>query len=267
MSNDIYADTGIEKHEKHLKERKLIENEVFDRSVLKALANLMDKKIIKEMEFPIAKGKEAYVFRAVGGENAEDPYLAVKIYMIETSQFKHMQDYIHGDPRFKGVKQNKRDIVYAWTKKEFRNLKMCEEAKVHVPSPYYFKENVLVMKFIGDENRPAPLLKDVGPKNPKEDFKQIVKDMKRMYKTGIVHADLSEFNILVWQDKLFIIDIGQGVLLEHPMAEIFLERDVENIIKYFSKFNVKADKEKILKEIKGIKIQKKSSEKHPENMK
>ena len=241
------------KERRRLKETKMIASGVFDRSVLKTLAQLMDKKIIKRMEFPIAKGKEAYVFRAVGGENAEDPYLAVKIYMIETSQFTHMYDYIRGDPRFIGVKSGKLDIVRAWTKKEFRNLKICEEARVHVPSPYYFSNNVLVMKFIGDEDGPAPTLKVVGPPDPARNFKQIVTDMKRMYRARLVHADLSEFNILVWNGELVIIDIGQGVTLDHPMANQFLERDVDNILRYFSKFGIEADKEKLIKEIKGVK--------------
>jgi RIO kinase 1 len=251
MSLEEYEEYG--KAKKQLKELKKIESYIFDRTVLKTLASLMNKKIIKKMEFPVAKGKEAYVFRAEGGENAEDPYLAVKIYMIETSAFKHMYEYIRGDPRLHGVKQNKRDIVHAWTKKEFRNLKMCEEALVHVPSPYYFHDNVLVMKFIGDENGPAPTLKVAGPPDPKNNFKQIIKDMRRIHKVGLVHADLSEYNILVWENELYIIDIGQGVSLEHPMANQFLERDVDNILHYFSKFGIKAEKEKILKEIKGIK--------------
>ncbi|MEM2974157.1 MAG: serine protein kinase RIO [Candidatus Micrarchaeia archaeon] len=243
----------MQKEKMRLKERKVIESEVFDRSVLRTLAQLMDKKIIKKLEFPIAKGKEAYVFRAEGGENTEDPYLAVKIYMIETSDFKRMQDYIRGDPRFRRVKHNKRDVVYAWTKKEFRNLKSCEEAGVHVPAPYYFQNNVLVMKFIGDENGPAPLLKDVDPPDPKRNFREVITDMKRMYRVGLVHADISEYNILVWEDCLFIIDLGQGVSLEHPMADHFLERDVDNLIRYFSKYQIIADREKLIKEIKGVK--------------
>jgi len=253
MSTGTEEEYSFGKEEKRLRERKKIENEVFDRQVLKVIAKLMDKKIIKKMEFPLSKGKEAYVFRALGGENAENSLLAVKIYMIETSQFKHMYRYIEGDPRFKGVKPNKRDIVYAWARKEFSNLKLCEGAKVHVPSPYYFQNNVLVMKYIGDETMPAPLLNDVGPPDPKKNFKQLVRDIKKMYRAGIIHADISEFNILVWDNELILIDIGQGVSLEHPMAETFLARDVENTIHYFSKFGVKAEKEKILKEIKGIK--------------
>jgi len=236
-----------------VKDKKKIENEIFDREVLKVLASLMNKKIIKQMEFPISKGKEAYVFRAQGGENAEDPLLAVKIYMIETSRFKNMFEYIQGDPRFVGVKREKKDIVYAWTRKEYRNLKLCSEAKVHVPTPHYFQNNVLVIQFIGDEDIPAPQLNEVGPPDPKKNFRQLVRDMRKMYRAGLVHADLSPFNILVWGGELFIIDVGQGVALEHPMAESFLERDVYNVTKYFNKFGVKADKEKILKEIKGIK--------------
>jgi len=72
-----------------------------------------------------------------------------------------------------------------------------------------------------------------------------------MYSIGLIHGDLSEYNILVKDGKLFIIDVGQSVLLDHPMAEEFLHRDVKNIINYFSKYGVKADFEKVMKEIKG----------------
>lgn len=240
---------------KRIKTERRIEAEVFDRNVLLTIGYLMNKGIIDIVDFPISKGKEAYVFKANAGKAAKEQgheFLAVKIYMIETSRFKHMYDYISGDPRFRNVKNKKKDIVMAWTKKEFRNLSLCREAGVHVPEPLAFKNNVLVMQYISGEDPedPARLLKEVGPPEPEKNFKQLISDIKKMYRNNLVHADISEFNILVKGDRLVIIDIGQGVALDHPMAQEFLERDVDNVLRYFSKFGVKADREKILKSIK-----------------
>ncbi|MEM2175470.1 MAG: serine protein kinase RIO, partial [Candidatus Micrarchaeia archaeon] len=231
-----------EKEIKRKKEKKKIESEVFDVNVLKTLSYFMNKKIIKSVDFPISKGKEAYVFRA--STYREGKYLAVKIYMIETSEFKNMFEYIHGDKRFFGVKKKKKDLIYAWTKKEFRNLKICEKAGVSSPRPIAMRNNVLIMEFIGNDY-PAPLLKDVGPTNPEENFNQIIEEMKKMYKNNLIHADLSEYNILV-KDKLYLIDFGQGVNLSHPRAEYFLKRDVRNVIRYFSKFGINKTEEEIL---------------------
>lgn len=257
----------LEKSLKFKKERKKIESEVFEPKVFDVLIHLLNNKYIESIDFPISKGKEAYVFRARKGSRLisedkverkrnESNYAALKIYMIETSDFRHMQSYISGDPRFRKVSHSKKEIVYEWTKKEFRNLRLFYEAGISVPKPYYFRNNVLLMDFIGDESgTPAPLLKREGPPDPKNDFKFLINEIKKMYSIGLVHSDLSEYNILVGKEKnkhkLYIIDVGQAVLLDHPMADEFIERDIKNIVRYFSEFGIDADPDKILKEVKA----------------
>jgi RIO kinase 1 len=243
-----------EKIRERIKIERKIEAEIFDKNVLLTLGYLMNKKFIDTVDFPVSKGKEAYVFRATAGSRGKElgyDYFAIKIYMIETSPFRHMYNYIHGDPRFKGVKKKKKDLVLAWTKKEFRNLTICHEAGVHVPKPIFFKNNVLVMEYIGRDGDPAPLLKDVGPSDPKKNFRQLVSDIKIMYKNNIVHADISEFNILVKNGTLFIIDIGQGVSRSHPKAEEFLARDINNVARYFKKYGLSIDEDELLDEIRS----------------
>jgi RIO kinase 1 len=249
-------DDEFEEVRKRVKVERKIESEVIDRSVLMVIAYMMNRGLIDSLDFPVSKGKEAYVFRAKPGRKVKSDFVAVKIYMIETSRFEHMHDYIRGDPRFRKVGSSKKDIVYAWTKKEFRNLSLCKEAGVHVPEPYFFRNNLLAMEFIGDAENPATpakLLKDVGPPDPKKNFRQIITDMKRMYSAGLVHGDLSEFNILVHGNRLVIIDIGQAVLLDHPMAEEFLRRDVGNVVRFFKKFGIKTEVEEVLQKVKGQK--------------
>ena len=116
-------------------------------------------------------------------------------------------------------------------------------------------KNVLLMEFIGEDELPAPTLVELGRELKELDvegiFNDVVENVKRLYQEAeLVHADLSEYNIM-YIDKVYFIDMGQAVTLRHPMAESYLERDVRNIIRFFSKYGVKADFEEMLKEVKG----------------
>jgi len=65
----------------------------------------------------------------------------------------------------------------------------------------------------------------------------------------LVHADLSAYNVLMYKDKPYVIDVGQGVLLEHPSSLEFLKRDIHNVVQYFSKFGIKEDEKEIFERI------------------
>lgn len=228
-----------------LKQERKIESEVFDHFTLKILAKIMKKGLIATVDYPINTGKEANVFHATSPEGA---HLAVKIYKIETAPFFRKEDYLAGDPRFRKIKNNSRDIVFAFARKEFKNLELSTRAGVNCPKPFYVNNNVLVMSFIGEENLPYPTLNVVGP-NSESDLDSVLDDIKKMYGAKLVHADLSEFNIIL-ADKPYLIDFGQAVLLQHPKSNEFLERDVRNVLHYFSKFGFKRDLEKTLEWIK-----------------
>ena len=106
------------------------------------------------------------------------------------------------------------------------------------------------MQYIGNSKNAAPMIKDVLIENPQEIFNTIINYIFLMYKKGkIVHSDLSAFNILYYRKKPYIIDIGQGVMLEHPRSLEFLKRDIDNMVRYFKKYNIKADVNKIYKKI------------------
>ncbi|MBU0586772.1 serine protein kinase RIO [Candidatus Micrarchaeota archaeon] len=234
-----------DKYVKQLKERQKIESDVFDRHALFAISKIMKKGIIDNMDYPVSTGKESIVFKAT---TASGSIVALKIYKIETSPFLKKLDYMYGDPRFEKIKKSEKEIVLAFTRKEFRNLELCEKAGVHAPKPLFIQDNVLVMQFLGEEGLPYPTL---GQTVCEERFLQpILDDIRRMYKAGLVHADLSEYNIMVANDGTpYLIDFGQGVVLAHPKAEEYLERDVRNVLKFFSKFGFKRDEEKELKKI------------------
>lgn len=206
---------------------------VFDRRTLMNLYTLASKGVIDALGGSVATGKEANIFSALGG--GKD--LAIKIYRITTSNFQAMQDYLHGDPRFGSVKGTKRSIVNAWTKKEYRNLLRAEEVGVRVPHVLAMRENILIMELVGGRDHPAPPLKEVNldVEEAKRVFDRLVEYISILYnRAGLVHADLSEFNVL-YDGEPVVIDMGQSVTLDHPMSRKFLERDIANIARYFKK--------------------------------
>ncbi len=211
-----------------------VQDAVFDKRTLMDLYSMASKGVIDALGGSICTGKEANIFRALVGSKE----LALKIYRISTSNFNVMQDYLHGDPRFGSVKGTKRAIVAAWTRKEYRNLLRAEEVGVRVPHAIAMKENILVMDLVGTGDHVAPPLKDVELESIDAEriYQKIVEYMSLLYnQAGLVHADLSEFNILYDDGEPVIIDMGQSVTLDHPMARRFLERDVANIVHYFQK--------------------------------
>jgi RIO kinase 1 len=226
--------------------------DVFDDAALMALYGLAKKGYIDAMGGSVSTGKEANVFHAISKEYGE---VAVKIFMLSTANFNAMKEYILGDPRFTGIKHAKRDIILAWAKKEFKNLKRAKEAGVRVPEPYVVKRNILLMEFMGKDGIPMPQLKDVimAQDDAERIFNKIVEYMNLLYtRAELVHADLSEYNILVDLNDMspVIIDMGQSVTTDHFNAETFLIRDVNNIAHYFNKLNLKINEEKMMTMIK-----------------
>ncbi len=219
-----------------------VQGDVFDTRTLMNLYNLASKGIIDFLGGSVSTGKEASIFYARG--DGKD--LVLKIYRVSNSNFRVMQDYLLGDPRFGNIKGTKRSIVSAWTKKEFRNLKRAEEAGVCVPHPMAIRDNILVMELIGCMDNPAPPLKEVQLEHQEaiRVFGIIADYIGRLYRQAkLVHADLSEFNIL-YDGNPIIIDMGQSVTLDHHMARIFLDCDVANIVRYFrNKYGIGSEEE------------------------
>lgn len=231
------------------RETRKIFNDVFDKATLDVILVLARKKYFEEVEFVVATGKEGNVFRCKSGDN----FYALKIYKVETSDFKRMNEYIVGDERFKEIRKDKLSIIEAWTRKEFRNLEEFTKGKIRVPLPIAFKRNCLVMEWIGEE-KAAPRAKDKKFENMEEKYELLCEYMAKMIKKKLVHADLSEYNILNNNEELVIIDVGQAVSTMHPKAQEFFERDITNMSKWFAKNGVDTSYEKMYQDIKNKKI-------------
>ncbi len=258
--DDDFAELERRIHQKiRLKEYGAVEDEdrktmdeVFDKPALLTIYKLMTDGFIDTIDFPISTGKEANVFRVT---SLDSVFYALKIYRTSNLTFKRISRYIEGDPRFKGIYNSRRKVIFAWATKEFRNLQRLREAKVRVPEPIKVSRNMLVMEYIGEDGNPAPMMREMELVDPAKTYKTIVKYMRLAYKKAeLVIGDLSEYNILMQGGEPVIIDVGQGMMIDHPNAKEFLLRDIVNINRFFRAYDVKViEKEAMMKQIMGVK--------------
>jgi RIO kinase 1 len=220
---------------------------VFDNFTRRNLFELASKGHFEELKSPISTGKEANVFSAETGDGGQ---IVVKIYRLETCDFNRMYDYIKYDARYVNLKAKRREIIFSWAQREFRNLLKAREAGVRVPLPIVCKHNILLMEHIGKKEA-APKLKDAHPDDAEKFFSKVIDYMKKMWKAGLVHGDLSEFNILNENEKPVFIDISQGTVTQSINAEELLQRDIKNMCRFFKKIGVECDKEEVMEKIKG----------------
>ena len=218
-----------------------VEASVFDDATYGALYKLVQDGYIDAFGGPISTGKEANVYTALAG----DDEVAVKIYRINASDFREMGEYLEGDPRFEKVGRDKKSIVMAWVRKEYANLNRARAAGVRVPEPHAVERNVLVMEYLGTVDGRAKRLGEVHIENPETAYEVVREYMRRLYDAGIVHGDLSEYNVVVHESQLYVIDLGQAVTVHHPNSDDFLDRDCENVANFFHRQGVETSGEQL----------------------
>ena len=215
---------------------------VFDDATLGALYKLVQDGHVDAFGGPISTGKEANVYTALG----PDGEVAVKIYRINASDFQDMRGYLDGDPRFDGIGADKKQVVVAWVRKEASNLERARRAGVRTPRPIAVERNVLVMEYLGTDDGRAKRLSEVNVENPDTAYEVVREYVRRLYDAGLVHGDLSEYNVVFHEGQLYIIDLGQAVTVHHPNAGEFLERDCRNVANFFARQGVDATPDGLL---------------------
>lgn len=221
--------------------------QVLDPRTRMILLQLINRGTIHTINGVLSTGKEANVYHALSDSAPTDPPLhrAIKVYKTAILVFKDRDRYVSGEHRFRNGynKGSNRAMVKVWAEKEMRNLKRLWTAGVPCPEPLYLRLHVLVMGFIGDKKGwPAPRLRDA----PVEDDKtwdtlylELLGLMRDMYqKCRLVHADLSEYNVLYHQKRLWIIDVSQSVEHDHPRSTEFLRMDIKNVGDFFRRKGV-----------------------------
>ncbi|KAI5624128.1 serine/threonine-protein kinase RIO3, partial [Silurus asotus] len=212
----------------------------------------------------ISTGKESVVFHADGGSFEEmsiPEECVLKVFKTTLNEFKNRDKYIKDDYRFKDrfSKLNPRKIIHLWAEKEMHNLTRMKKAGICCPQVVILKKHILVMSFIGQNQVPAPKLKDVvlSPEDMTDAYHQVVQMMHQLFgECNLVHADLSEYNML-WHDrKVWLIDVSQSVEPTHPHGLEFLFRDCRNVSTFFQKAGVSEalDAYDLFNTVSGLKI-------------
>jgi RIO kinase 1 len=268
LASKIKLDDGGVKegrgHEKDKSDRATSE-QVLDPRTRMILLQMINRGVVSEINGCLSTGKEANVYGAVSippatQENPQQQPLhrAIKVYKTSILVFKDRDKYVTGEHRFRGGynKSSNRAMVKVWAEKEMRNLKRLYSAKIPCPEPVYLRLHVLVMGFLGDKKGwPAPRLRDVELPGSVEEVEtqwrtlyiQLLGLMQKMYKVcKLVHADLSEYNILYHEKKLFIIDVSQSVEHDHPRSLEFLRMDIKNVSDFFRRKGVQVLSEQAL---------------------
>ncbi|XP_068196095.1 serine/threonine-protein kinase RIO1 [Antennarius striatus] len=214
--------------------------QVLDPRTRMILFKMLSRGVICEINGCISTGKEANVYHAGTATGNER---AVKIYKTSVLLFKDRDKYVSGEFRFRHgyCKGNPRKMVRTWAEKEMRNLIRLQTAGIPSPAPVLLKSHVLLMSFIGKDHIPAPLLKNavLSEGRARELYLQVIQNMRKMFQDArLVHADLSEFNMLYHEGDAYIIDVSQSVEHDHPHALEFLRKDCGNVNEFFVKRGV-----------------------------
>ncbi|CAD6188123.1 unnamed protein product [Caenorhabditis auriculariae] len=216
------------------KEEKATMETSVDANTRLSLFKWINQGVFDTIEGVIATGKESAVLHAA---QSSSTHFAVKVYKTTLSEFKNRSEYVKDDFRFK----NPRGVLRIWAEREFMNLMRMTKWGLPCPTPVKLKRHLLVMSLIGEDGVAAPRLKNVDwgfftDVERRNIYEQVESIMCRLYKEcQLVHADLSEFNLLLSEGKVYVIDVSQAMDLSHPRNLHFLTRDIENVLSFFSK--------------------------------
>lgn len=233
-----------------------------------SLKILYHQAMITDVLSMVKGGKEASVYRCLAHDSIDDQFLAAKVY--RPRMFRNLRnDKMYREGREilteTGRPVDARDVrtiraigkksAYgqqvahtSWLMHEFNAMQTLYQAGADVPEPVAAGENVILMTYIGDELMPAPPLHTVElmPEEVQPLFDNTMRNIRLMLEHGMIHGDLSEYNILYWQGKIILIDFPQVVDVEtNSHAEEILKRDIERVCQYFNQFGVNADADQI----------------------
>ncbi|CAI4217972.1 unnamed protein product [Parascedosporium putredinis] len=250
ISRRDQIDRSMQTSELTLKDKatRATRQQVLDDRTEAVLRDLVRLEYVTEIHGVVSTGKEANVYGAVlmDRDGASPTYRALKIYKTRILVFKDRERYIEGEFRFqKGGATKGYAMVQLWAQKEFRNLSRLHQASIPCPEPIVLRGHTILMEFLGKRGISYPKLVDAVLEGDDVDeqwhslYVQLLGCMRRMYHIcRLVHADLSEYNILYHNKLLYIIDVSQSVEHDHPKALEFLRMDIKNVGRFFQRRGV-----------------------------
>jgi len=251
----------------HDKADKSTVDQAMDPQTRLLLHKMIDNGVLEGLSGVVATGKESVILHADGGDfdlGNDHPVpkeCAIKVFKTTLNEFKTRERYIRDDYRFRDrfSKQNPRKVIHMWAEKELHNLRKMARFGVKVPRAVALKKHVLVMEFIGSDGQPAPKLKDALLSSAEWEiaYEETLQTMRKLYtECHLVHADLSEYNILWHGGGCHFIDVSQSVEPNHPEGLSFLMRDCTNVTQFFRKKGVHdvAEPHELFTKITGLPI-------------
>ncbi len=210
------------------------------------LVPLVADGLIDSVQRQLMSGKEAMVYVVLRG----DEQLCAKVYKEANKRGFHQAVHYTEGRKIKNTRQaramargsryGRQEQEAAWQSAEVDALRRLAGAGVRVPQPHDFHEGVLLMEMVADETgNPAPRLNDLEltPEIARQFHDFLIRQVVKMLCAGIVHGDLSEYNVLVDQGGPVIIDLPQAIdAAANNNAQAMLARDVDNLAEYFARF-------------------------------
>lgn len=233
---EITRSTGLSARKVEHRLRLLLEHKMVSRQTLHyvgyqidfkaydllALSDLVKQDLVKSIGVRIGVGKESVIYDALG----EIP-LAIKFHRQGRTSFKHvrrLRDHLTDLPR-----QPWLHAAALAARHEFQVMQRLYPA-VAVPRPVACSRHALAMELLA-----GPQLGKINLSNPQDCLETILEEVGNAYRLGIIHTDLSEFNVLVTEEGPRLIDWPGAVDSTHPNAEELLKRDLGNILRFFSR--------------------------------
>lgn len=238
--------------------------------LIESLGDFYAQHWIKDVTRMIKGGKEASVYQCIPGDSIHASFLAAKVY--RPRQFRNLKnDYLYRENReyldenghliqdtrmghaiHKKTAYGKHLTHVSWIEHEINTMKILKSAGADVPETYASEHNAVLMTYVGGELMAAPTLNEVTlpPGLAHRLFDRVIFNIELMLANNRIHADLSAYNILFWEDEITIIDFPQAINpYENPNSWQIFNRDVLRICQYFQSQKVEVDPARLAKDL------------------
>jgi RIO kinase 1 len=231
-----------------------------------SLRSFFEQELITDVLSMVKGGKEANVYRCAANARTGQRFLAAKVY--RPRQFRNLSnDRAYREGRelatFEAgsVRAWHRRVQTALTKKtefggtilhtswllhEYTTLERLHRRGADVPRPWAANENTIVMEYLGDEQAAAPSLRELTltAAEANDAFHRVIGNVEALLGEGLIHGDLSAYNVLYWQGTVCLIDFPQVVIAaSNPKARWMFGRDLRRVCDYFARMGVSCDAE------------------------
>ncbi|MBA3531207.1 MAG: hypothetical protein H0T73_04715 [Ardenticatenales bacterium] len=240
--------------------------------LLSSLRPFYDQGLISDVLAQVKGGKEASVYRCAGHPTTGHEWLAAKVYrprkfrnLRNDKMYRQGREILGSDGS--PVKKNDDRVMRAigkktafgmevahtsWLMHEYITLQQLHRAGAAVPEPLAVGENAILMSYLGDARRAAPTLHEVHLDLDEAEvlFAEVLRNIELMLTQGLIHGDLSAYNILYWEGKITLIDFPQVTRSQsNSDARFILERDLARVCDYFAGQGVACDADTLIEEL------------------